>query len=197
MCGHRVTTRSPLQVRQQGEHRWTVDGTPADCVRIALYGLKLQPDWVISGVNHGGNLGQDAVISGTVAAAREAAYHGLRSAAFSHYMVQGVAFDWQRITAWCAEMLAAMLAPADSLPVQQSLAAGSYWNVNFPHLAPGPLALPPVATCQPARSPLNVSFTQQGESFQYDASYAARPQDPGSDVQACFTGQVAVTLLSI
>jgi 5'-nucleotidase len=90
-----------------------------------------------------------------------------------------------------------MLSPADSLPVKHSLAAGSFWNVNFPHLAPGPLTLPPVVTCQPARSPLNVSFTQKGNSFLYDASYAARPQDAGSDVEACFSGRVAVTLLSI
>ena len=76
-CGHRVTTREPITVTQHGADRYSVDGTPADCVRIALFALGLAPDFVISGVNAGGNLGQDLHISGTVAGAREAAFHGL------------------------------------------------------------------------------------------------------------------------
>src|ERR1700734_3879163 len=74
-CGHRVTTREQFRVTRQAERRYSVEGTPADCVRAALYGFAIRPDFVISGINAGGNMGQDLYISGTVAAAREAAFH--------------------------------------------------------------------------------------------------------------------------
>jgi 5'-nucleotidase len=191
MCGHRVTTRSPLQVTQLAERRWTVGGTPADCVRIALFALGLQPRWVLSGINHGGNMGQDAVISGTVAAAREAAYHGVPAVALSHYMISGIPFDWQRMTLWAEQVLRGIM-----LEQQQD---GVFWNVNFPHLPPGSAELPELARAKPARSPLNVAFlpAEEAGSYQYTASYAARPQDLGSDVEACFSGRVAVSQLRV
>jgi len=92
MVGHRVTTHEPLAVERHGEWNWAVQGTPADCIRVALaHLLDAKPDWVLSGINHGGNLGQDIYISGTVAAAREAAYHGI-PAAFSHSSEAGFGF---------------------------------------------------------------------------------------------------------
>lgn len=190
-CGHRVTTHQPIRVEEHGERRHAVHGTPADCVRVALFGLGLRPDFIVSGVNHGGNMGQDLVISGTVAAVREAAYHGVGAAAFSHYLIKGIALDWRRVSAWTGEILRALLA--------RPLSAGEFWNVNFPHLEPGPAALPEVAHCVPARSPLRVEFAAgpvPGE-FRYAGAYAARPQDAGSDVEACFGGKVAVSRLSI
>jgi 5'-nucleotidase len=147
---------------------------------------------VVSGVNHGGNLGQDAVISGTVAAAREAAYHGLRAAAFSHYMVRGLGLDWGRLSGWCGELLCALMSSSG-----QGLADGEFWNANFPHYPPGPLVMPEVASCVPARSPLGVSFESVAGGFLYNASYAERPQDAGSDVSCCFGGKVALTRLSV
>jgi len=101
-CGHRVTTHQHLRVEALGKNRHAVHGTPADCVRLALFALEVKPDLVLSGVNAGGNLGQDIVISGTVAAAREAAYHGIRSMALSHYMIRELVLDWQRTAAWMA-----------------------------------------------------------------------------------------------
>src|SRR6516162_8079498 len=67
-CGHRVTTDRPLRVRPLGDNRWSLDGTPADCVRVALAHVAPDVDWVLSGVNHGSNLGVDVFHSGTVAA---------------------------------------------------------------------------------------------------------------------------------
>ncbi|MFZ2277396.1 MAG: 5'/3'-nucleotidase SurE [Prosthecobacter sp.] len=104
-CGHRVTTHQHLKVETLGENRHAVHGTPADCVRLALFALDLKPDLVLSGVNAGGNMGQDIVISGTVAAAREAAYHGFRSMALSHYLIRELTVDWQRTAAWMAEIV--------------------------------------------------------------------------------------------
>lgn len=189
-CGHRVTTHEPILVDRRSEDQFAVHGTPADCVRVALFGLGLGPDYVLSGINHGGNLGQDLVISGTVAAVREAAYHGLPAAAFSHYLVKGLPLDWQRIAVWAAEVLAKLQA--------DPLGKGEFWNVNFPHLEPGARPLPELVHCLPARSPLRVSFAADdaGTSFQYTGVYASRVRDPGSDVEACFGGRVAVSRLS-
>lgn len=190
-CGHRVTTQEPLRVEPRGDDRFAVHGTPADCVRVALFGLGLQPDFVVSGINHGGNMGQDLVISGTVAAAREAAYHGVRSAAFSHYLIKGIALDWRRMSAWTSEVLQSLL--------PEPLSEGEFWNVNFPHIEPGSISLPGVIRCLPARSPLRVEFAANDERthFHYTSPYSTRPQDIGSDVEACFGGKVAVSRLSI
>ena len=86
-CSHTVDRSSPRRAAWRG--RFAVHGTPADCTRIGL--LKLVPDatWVLSGINHGGNLGADVYYSGTVAAVREAVLHGWPGIALSHYRKKG------------------------------------------------------------------------------------------------------------
>lgn len=190
MCGHRVTTHAPLRVERYGADRYAVHGTPADCIRLALFALDLRPDWVLSGINQGGNLGQDTFISGTVAAAREATYHGLSAIALSHFIKGGVPIDWGRLAHWTSDVVGELQA--------QDLPCDHYWNVNFPHHPPGPLALPERVHCQPARSPLNVGFQHDGKGhYHYTARYVERPQDEGSDVAACFSGRVAVSHLRL
>ncbi|MEO6739537.1 MAG: 5'/3'-nucleotidase SurE [Chthoniobacteraceae bacterium] len=188
-CGHRVTTHQHLRVDSLGENRHAVHGTPADCVRLALFALDVRPDLVLSGVNAGGNMGQDIVISGTVAAAREAAYHGIRSMALSHYLIRELAVDWKRTTAWVAKILQE-IHPQDHTD-------GTFWNINLPHLPSSHAALPPRITCKPARSPLPVAYRKDEQGYAYSASYASRPRDPGSDVEACFGENVAVSLLHV
>lgn len=190
MCGHQVTTRDALLVESRGGQCWAVHGTPADCVRIGIFALDLKPDWVISGVNAGGNLGQDIVISGTVAAAREAAYHGVAAMAFSHYIIKDIALDWSRVSTWVTELT--------SLLSGERLHDGEYWNVNFPHHPPGPMTRPEIIRCTPERLPLNVSYVQtETDSYHYTAHYAERPRIPGSDVAACFEGQITVSRLKV
>src|SRR5215470_14556930 len=63
-CSHQVTTHQPVRVKLQEAGRYAVEGTPADCVRVGLAHLAPTADWVLSGVNHGGNLGADVHISG-------------------------------------------------------------------------------------------------------------------------------------
>lgn len=189
MCGHRVTTRSAIRVEERGPDRWTVHGTPADCVRVALFGLNLEPDWVLSGVNHGGNMGQDLYISGTVAAVREATYHGVKAMAFSHYIIGGIDFDWPRISRWTAQMMRQLLA--------EPLPRNHFWNTNFPHLPPGDFELPEVVRTSACRSPLNVTFAPAPDGLLYTARYAERPQDEDSDVHACFGGRVSVSTIGV
>jgi len=79
-----LTLRQPIICHQEGERAWAVDGTPADCVIVAMHKLLPQkPDLVISGINHGGNLGENVYYSGTVGAAREAALHHVPALAMS------------------------------------------------------------------------------------------------------------------
>src|SRR4029453_10946704 len=81
---HAVTTHGPIRVDRRDGGRLAVDGTPADCVRLALHHLAPDAAWVLSGINAGGNLGADVHHSGTVAAAREAVLHGRPAIALSH-----------------------------------------------------------------------------------------------------------------
>ena len=84
--GHALTLRRPLRLRDLGEGRYALDGTPADCVYLALHLeglLPRPPQLVVAGLNHGPNLGSDVFYSGTVAAAREGALRGVPAVAFS------------------------------------------------------------------------------------------------------------------
>ena len=79
-----LTLSNPLRVSEVAENRFKVDGTPSDCVHLALTGfLDFEPDLVVSGINHGANLGDDVIYSGTVAAAMEGRFLGLPTIAVS------------------------------------------------------------------------------------------------------------------
>ena len=81
---HSLTMHHPLRPVQIGDRRWQVDGTPTDCVMLALEALLPEkPDYVLSGVNHGPNMGEDVLYSGTVAAAMEGLALGVPAIAFS------------------------------------------------------------------------------------------------------------------
>ncbi len=79
-----LTLSTPLRVKEVGDNRYSVNGTPSDCVHLALTGyLDYEPDLVVSGINHGANLGDDVIYSGTVAAAMEGRFLGLPTIAVS------------------------------------------------------------------------------------------------------------------
>jgi 5'-nucleotidase len=81
---HGLTLHTPLDFQEVDSNHYAMNGTPADCVIMGLRQLFMQfPDLVISGINHGANLGDDIMYSGTVAAAREASRHGIPSIAVS------------------------------------------------------------------------------------------------------------------
>jgi 5'-nucleotidase len=79
-----LTLRTPIVCHERGENQWAIEGTPADCVIVALHKLLPEPpDLLLSGINHGANLGENAYYSGTVGAAREGALHHVPSCALS------------------------------------------------------------------------------------------------------------------
>jgi 5'-nucleotidase len=187
-CSHRVTTDGPLRVAERTPGRIAVEGTPADCVRVALHRFAGEAFWVLSGVNEGGNLGTDVHHSGTVAAVREAALHGLPGVAFSQYRRKGLAFDWRRTAAWALPVLRDLLA--------RPLTPGAFWNVNLPHLNPD-APDPECVFCPLDPFPLPLSYRQEGNVLRYNGDYHGRRREAGSDVDVCFNGRIAVTELKL
>lgn len=187
-CSHRVTTDQPLRVQVRGPGRWAVEGTPADCVRLALARLVPEAEWVLSGLNHGGNLGADVHISGTVAAVREAVLHGRPGIALSQYRKRVLDVDWGRAARWLAPLLADL--------VRRPWQPGTFWNINLPHLEAGDPD-PQVVFCPLDTSPLPLSFHEEDGLLVYNGNYHLRPRRPGSDVDVCFSGNIAVTQIAL
>ena len=186
--GHQVTTHSPIEIRNVAEDRYSIDGTPADCARLALKVLAPDADWLIAGINPGANLGSDVYNSGTVAAAREAAILGFRSIAISQYVARDRSIDW-RVTAYHARPVLDML-------FDRPLENGSFWNVNLPH----PLKLESALEyeiCSHDTRPHNYVFLREGRTYHYKGTIHERPRQSGRDVDVCFGGKVAITLLKI
>jgi 5'-nucleotidase len=187
-CGHRVTTDAPFAVEEVGAGRFAVAGTPADCVRVALHDLAPRVDWVLSGINAGGNLGVDVYQSGTVAAVREAVLHGVPGVALSQYFRRGTPPDWRRATRWVVPLLRELLA--------RPWAPGTFWNVNLPNL-PENAPDPRVVDCPINPGPLPLSFRREGNLYRYNGDYHGRPRVAGSDVDVCFSGNIAATRLNV
>jgi 5'-nucleotidase len=187
-CGHQVTTQGAIGLEQRSSQAWAISGTPADCTRVALAHLYPQTQWVLSGINAGGNMGSDVYISGTVAAVREAALHRIPAIAFSHYREGKREYNWQQVTEWTAKILQDLM--------QRPYEAGTYWNVNFPHLT-ADAAEPEIVFCQPCSQPLPVKFELQPEGLVYRAQYRDRARDVGADVATCLSGKIAVTKLNV
>ncbi|MBC7798393.1 MAG: 5'/3'-nucleotidase SurE [Pyrinomonadaceae bacterium] len=124
-ASHSLTLSRPLRIRQIDERHWSVDGTPTDCVTIALNKIltkEQRPDICGSGINYGGNLGDDASYSGTVAGALEATILGVPSLAFS--LVTKENFDFTFAADFAAKMMKKAL--------DEGLPDGTLLNINFP-----------------------------------------------------------------
>ncbi len=195
-CGHSATTDRALRIERRSSDSYAVDGTPADCVRIAFHEFETPVDWVLAGVNRGGNLGVDVYYSGTVAAVREAALHGVPGIAVSHYHNRPLSDqDWERAVEWTTPILERLMAKRPR--------PGAFWNVNLPSdpadsaTAAGN-AGPEVVFCALDPSPLPLSF-ESGENGdrRYNGKYVHRARQSGRDVDVCFRGAISVTEISI
>ena len=193
-----ITTRSPLWVEEiefaDGERGFATDGTPVDCVRFADLGLLGErPDLIVSGINHGANLGDDVTYSGTVAAAFEGIVLGIPAIAISQQSVAGEMgfrfgrwFDFGIAAALAAELVKTLAA--------SPMPAGTILNVNCP-----------------AGEPKGIEVTRLGKRLYDDKLqlvdedsegrrryqiYGFEPSfedEPGTDLAAVARGRVALT----
>ena len=187
-CGHKVTTDQAIAVETKEKDRYAVDGTPADCTRLGVVHFYPEADWVIAGINAGGNMGIDSYLSGTVAAVREAAILGKKAIAISHWINRPRMIDWNWASRWSTVVLDTLL--------QKELPPQHFWNVNLPHWQVGDRE-PELIFCEPSRDPLPVAFKIEGSNFFYQGEYGQRPRQPGTDIDVCFSGNIAITQLKI
>ncbi len=203
---HSLTLHRPLRLRRVAEGRWGVDGTPADCVYLALHLeerdgvpkiLPRRPDLVVSGVNRGINLGQDVFYSGTVAAAREGALRGVPAIAASCDLAKdalgNLTFDPEPAAALVAAIARAMLA----LPPREQGGQALLLNLNVPAGTPKGVRATTLGTR------LWTEWVEQrvdprGRSYYWigggSVSHAERP---GSDTEAHDEGLASLTVLQL
>ncbi len=186
-----LTLRQPIVCHKINEDEWAIDGTPADCVIVALHKLLPQkPDLVISGINHGANLGENVYYSGTVGAAREAVIH----------CVPGIAVSL------CSKRVDANFAPtarlaweAARLTLSEKLPEQVFLNINVPENWQGGVRL----TRQSKR--ITRTLLREGEDPKGRPYFWLSEQridrdlgiDADSDYAATFAGDASITPLHL
>lgn len=186
-----LTLDAPLRVRRESKGVYSVNGTPTDCVHVAITGfLDADPDMVISGVNHGANLGDDVLYSGTVAAAMEGRFLGLPAVAIS------------LVSSRSHNMPAAGRVARDLVQrlVNSPLPRDTILNINVPDLPYEQLAgFRATRLGNRHRAEPVVKSTDPRGSTIYWVGPAGPEQDsgPGTDFHAIAEGYVSVTPLKI
>jgi len=192
-AGHSLTIRRPLEVRRIREKRFAVDGTPTDCVLIAVNHLmgERRPDLVLSGINRGSNMGEDVTYSGTVAAAMEATLLGIRAIAMSQ-LRNGQQITWRLGLKHGADVV--------RRPVSVPWAEGVLMNVNFPHIAKGDIT--GMQVVRQGRRAANIEVAHAvgptGRKFLWIGDFTTdNPVGSGTDLWAVRTGAIAITPLHL
>jgi 5'-nucleotidase len=190
-CSHSLTLHRALRLRSFGQDWHALDGTPADCVYVALFAgdrlLPSRPDIVMSGINRGLNLGFDVYYSGTVAGAREAAIRGVPAVAVS----ADAATDLGAAARMCARILVATLRVAKRRTVPPLL------NVNFP---PGRRWKLRATTIGRRIYGEGVDFRTDPRGREYlwiGAPGVRHDVEPGTDTEAFDRGEVGVSSLPL
>jgi 5'-nucleotidase len=194
---HSLTLHHPVRPVARGDRRWQVDGTPTDCVLLAVEALLPErPDFVLSGVNHGQNMGEDVLYSSTVAAAMEGLMLGIPSVAFSFAYGSDGGTDRASI-ADHAESLTTLLRHLLTLP---GLSRNTLLNVNVPAIPPD--AVKGVRLTRLGRRVYSGSLTPltdpYGRKFYWIGGGSAEwTGEPDSDFQAVREGYISVTPLHL
>lgn len=217
-CGHGVTTGRPLRIGSSNQPQWfSTDGTPVDCVRAALGALCPNPDLVISGINEGANLGVDTLVSGTVAAAREASLNGIPAIAISQYRDPRIERSWDVAIELGGMVLQTLIEEANQSVVSQAalstkeLRSNSernfsskqfehpmpLWNVNLPAMASVPSGGARVAHCNVDPCPHARVATRMDDEISFDWNFQNRPRLPDYDIDQCFGGSITVSRLKV
>lgn len=191
---HSITHLQPLIVQEafRGKEHfgWEVDGSPADCVKLAIQELcRPEPDVIVSGINGGANAGINVLYSGTVAAAIEGAFFGVTSIAVS--LTMNTHPDFEK-----AAQLAVRLIPQI---LEQDPQPGALWNINFPESrAEWPLGVKLLPfSLKKHRENLEKRLDPRGRSYYWAGAdrLFEHPLQPDADVEALAEGYATLTPL--
>jgi 5'/3'-nucleotidase len=191
-ASHSLTTRRPLRLVQIDASHYHVDGTPTDCVLLALKRLLRDkpPTLVLSGINGGGNIAEDMTYSGTVAAAMEATLFGVPAIALSQDYKDRGAISFAAAEAFCADTIRRIVAAAEPWPTD------TFFNVNFPAVSPAEVR--GFAVTHQGKRVLGDNLTEgtdpRGQRFYWIGP--AKPEGgatPGSDLCAMEENRVSIT----
>lgn len=193
-AGHSLTIRRPLRLRELGKKRFAVDGTPTDCVLLAVNKLLTdhRPDIVLSGVNRGGNLGEDITYSGTVAAAMEGCLMGMRSFALSQVVSSDRPVKWATAEAWGPKVIKKLCA--------QPSPANVLMNVNFPDVSAQKVEGVVVARQGKRKigDQIEERIDPRGQPYIWIGGQRTEDRsEKGTDLFAIFNGHVTVTPLCV
>ncbi|MFN4282773.1 MAG: 5'/3'-nucleotidase SurE [Alphaproteobacteria bacterium] len=193
-ASHSLTVRRPLRVKKLAPRRFAVDGTPTDCVMLAVLQVleDKAPDLVLSGFNNGSNLAEDIAHSGTVAAASMGAVLGIRSIALSQVTTMGQKVKWSTAETIAPDLIRKLL---DADWVRDSLV-----NVNFPDVIASSVTGITV-TCQ-GRRRVRETITESSDPFGRPYYWIGGPRSDKashreSDITAISEGAVSVTPLRL
>lgn len=185
-ASHSLTLARPLRIRQRGERHWTVDGTPTDCVTLALNQILTdgqRPHICCSGINHGANLGDDATYSGTVAGALEATILGVPGLAFS--LVAHRNHDFTESARIAGEITRKAI--ADGLP------DGTLLNVNIPKGVPAGMRITKQGF-KSARPVISEHIDPRGKLYYWiGEERSGFRAEGGTDFEAIDEGHVSIT----
>ncbi|MGE3302036.1 MAG: 5'/3'-nucleotidase SurE [Hyphomonadaceae bacterium] len=193
-----LTLTAPIRVREAGERRFAVTGTPTDCVLLGVQELMEggRPDLVLSGVNRGQNIAEDVTFSGTIAGAMQGMQLGVPSVAFSlarGFRGADAPMAWETAEAYGPGVLSKLL--------ETGWPDGVVMNVNFPDRAPEDVREVEVTT-QGFRDQ-HIAYADRRTDLRGQAYYwlgfrgqRSQPAD-GTDLKAIYEGRISVTPLHI
>lgn len=181
---------SSMELRTEGERKWSLEGTPTDCVKVALMEVMKDspPDLLVSGINPGANLSNNILYSGTVAAATEAALWGIPSISLSVDVVGGSPPRFDTASRVAERLL--------EIGVHLRIPRGTVLNVNVPGFAPDELHTWEWTRMGRFASDMPFTHLEPGRVFTY-GRYTPLPVEDldGTDVGAISRGAVSLTLL--
>jgi len=192
-AGHSLSLHKPLRIKQVGERRFAVDGTPTDAVLLGVQEVlkDKRPTLMLSGINRGSNLAEDITYSGTVAAAMEATLLEIPAIAFSN-QIRGT-IDWRAAELHTADIIRKL--------TQVPIPHDRLLNVNFPGVAPEEIK--GIKICPQGRRKLDDNLDRrtdpQGRSYLWIGGQRSElfNDHPDSDVKNNRAGYITITPLSL
>ncbi len=189
-ASHSLTLSRPLRIRKLGNRRFAVDGTPTDCVLLAVNTILRDkaPTLVLSGVNAGANLGEDVTYSGTVAAAMEATLLEVPAIAFSQHYQNRSAIPWKTAEAHAARVIRRLTA--------EPWPRNTLINVNFPAVAPDDVA--GIVATRQGRRKIGDGVVERADPrgrpyYWIGPLRDEAPDMPGTDLNAVTEGKVSLS----